>query len=287
MANVKLGDKTYEGVTAVKTDTTEGGTAEFAPFDETFAAGKAEGIEEGYANGKADGYAEGKDVGIAEGVKTEYDRFWDMFQRNGNRRDYASAFGGGGWASAIFKPKYDIICNGDCRRMFSDNGNPIDLIVQLQEQAVTLDTSGATNLQEMFRYNGFTRIPEINTVGCSSLPNLLYYPMRLWYIENIVLRDDGSQTIDTMTSGASALTHLRISGTIGNNANFSDNPLDAESMKSVITHLSDAATGKTATFKLSAVNTAFETAEGTADGSTSQAWLDLVATKPNWTISLV
>jgi hypothetical protein len=59
MVNVKLGDKTYTGVTAVKTDTPDGGTAEFAPYDETFAAGKAEGLEEGYTSGKTDGISEG------------------------------------------------------------------------------------------------------------------------------------------------------------------------------------------------------------------------------------
>jgi hypothetical protein len=167
--------------------------------------------------------------------------------------------------------------------MFSDNGNTLDLIDQLEAQNVILDTSGATNLQEMFRYNGFTRIPEINTVGCSSLPNLLYYPPRLWYIENIVLRDDGSQTIDTMTTGASALTHLRISGTIGNNANFSANPLDADSMKSVITHLKDYAgtadAGKKTVKFTDACWTALEADSVAPDGNT---WRDYVETTLGW-----
>lgn len=275
MKNIKLGDQIYEGVQTVRLDTAAGGTVDFAPYQETFAAGRVEG----YNAGKEAGLEEGFD----KGVKSEYDRFWDAFQRSGNRREYASAFGGVGWTSAIFQPKYDIICNGDCRRMFSDNGNPIDLIDQLQEKAVTLDTSGATNLQEMFRYNGFTRIPEINTVGCSSLPNLLYYPTRLWYIENIVLRDDGSQTIDTMTTGAAALTHLRISGTIGNNANFSANPLDADSMKSVITHLKDYAgtadAGKKTVKFTDACWTALEADSVAPDGNT---WRDYVETTLGW-----
>jgi hypothetical protein len=41
------------------------------------------------------------------------------------------------------------------------------------------------------------------------------------------------------------------------------------------------------TFSLVAINTAFETASGVADGSASQEWLELSNTKSNWTISLV
>ena len=280
MKNIRLGDQIYEGVEKVRLNTVEGGTVDYAPYEETFAAGRVKG----YNAGKEAGLEEGFDNGKAAGIQSEHDRFWDTFQRNGYRREYASAFGGGGWTSAIFQPKYDIICTGDCRRIFSDNGNSIDLIDQLEAQNVILDTSGATNLQEMFRYNGFTRIPEINTVGCSSLPNLLYYPTRLWYIENIVLRDDGSQTIDTMTTGASALTHLRISGTIGNNANFSTNPLDNESMKSVITHLKNYAgtadAGKKTVKFMDSSWTALA-ADGTTapDGNT---WRDYVETTLGW-----
>ena len=278
-SDIKLGETHYSNVWRVRFDTGHGDTVELCHYEEAFAEGKEEGLGQGYDQGYEEGLVDGRE----EGIQTEYDRFWDTFQRNGNRREYASAFGGGGWTSAIFQPKYDIICTGDCRRIFSDNGNSIDLIDQLEAQNVILDTSGATNLQEMFRYNGFTRIPEINTVGCSSLPNLLYYPPRLWYIENIVLRDDGSQTIDTMTTGASALTHLRISGTIGNNANFSTNPLDNESMKSVITHLKNyagAADAGKKTLKLSdACWTALEADSTAPDGNT---WRDYVETTLGW-----
>ena len=41
------------------------------------------------------------------------------------------------------------------------------------------------------------------------------------------------------------------------------------------------------TGSLASVNTAFETSAGAGDGSTSEEWLNLIATKPNWTINLV
>ena len=42
------------------------------------------------------------------GKKAEYDRFWDEFQQNGNRTNYAYAFGGDGWNDELFVPKYPI-----------------------------------------------------------------------------------------------------------------------------------------------------------------------------------
>ena len=50
--------------------------------------------------------------------------------------------------------------------------------------------------------------------------------------------------------------------------------------------LSTDSTGKTLSLSLGAVDTAFETAEGLGDGSTSAEWLALRATKENWTITL-
>ena len=42
----------------------------------------------------------------------------------------------------------------------------------------------------------------------------------------------------------------------------------------------------TVTFSQTAVNKAFETNEGANDGSTSTAWRELIATRPNWTFAL-
>lgn len=284
MKNIKLGDQVYEGVQTVRLDTAEGGTVDYAPYEETFTAGRVEGYNAGKEAGLEEGFDNGKAAGIEEGIKTEYDRFWDAYQRSGNLRVYVGAFAGHGWHPDIFQPKYDIICEGDSRRMFSDNAHNIDLIDHLSGLGIRLDTAGATNLTEMFRYNGFTRVPEINTVGCDTLVNLCYYPSRLWYIENIVLREDGSQTIDAMTAGASLLTHLRISGTIGKNANFSANPLDLESMKSVIGCLKNyAGTADAAKYKVTFSPTCWETLD--ADGANApdgNTWRDYVETTLGW-----
>lgn len=294
MVNVTLGDKTYTGVAAVKTDTPEGGTVEFAPYEETFAAGKAEGIEEGYANGKADGveegYANGKTEGIAEGVKAEYDRFWDSYQNFGRRSEYMSAFCKGQWNDITFKPKYDIVAEGYASNIFWETGIS-DLKDALHRAGVVLDTSRVTYMNTGFAGSSkLARVPELSVVSVSH-PNGLDYlfnqSISLVEVEKLILKDDGSQNFTRTFDNALKLSKISIEGTIGNDINFQWSPLSGDSIGSVVSHLSDSAAGKTVTFKLSAVNSAFETAEGAADGSASEAWAALIATKSNWTISCV
>lgn len=280
MVNVRLGDKTYTGVTAVKTDTTDGGTAEFAPYDETFAAGKAEGIEEGYANGKTDG--------IAEGVRSEYDRLWDGLQLNGTRREYSEAFGSV-WSAETFRPKYDLMCAG-AYSMFANfsYNQPINLKQVLVDAGVQLLFPNSHNINGLFQSSAVTHLGEIDfsTVTRKNCVSIFYSCSHLVSIDKLVL-PIGQTTFAEWFNGCTALEHITIEGEIGADINFGLSPLSAASITSVITHLSDTTTGKAASFSLSVVNAAFETEQGAADGSTSQAWLDLVATKSNWTISLV
>ena len=51
------------------------------------------------------------DAGFGLGLKSEYDRFWDTYQQNGNRREVAYSFSGSCWDNSIFHPKYDIVCS--------------------------------------------------------------------------------------------------------------------------------------------------------------------------------
>lgn len=84
------------------------------------------------------------------------------------------------------------------------------------------------------------------------------------------------------------LTNLTIEGTIGQNGfNASWAPLSKASLTSVVNALSSTTTGLTVTVRASAVKKAFETSEGANDGMSSEEWLTLVATKPNWTINAI
>lgn len=84
-----------------------------------------------------------------------------------------------------------------------------------------------------------------------------------------------------------ALKYVKVKGTIRTNISFNRSEwLEKECILNVFSCLSDETSGLTATFHKRAVNRAFQTSEGAADGSTSTEWLALVESKPNWTISL-
>ena len=67
---------------------------------------------------------------------------------------------------------------------------------------------------------------------------------------------------------------------------FSSPVLSAESIQSTFDGLNSEVTGQTLTLPLTAVKRAFETSKGANDGNTSETWNALVASKPNWTITL-
>lgn len=84
------------------------------------------------------------------------------------------------------------------------------------------------------------------------------------------------------------LREIRVKGTINVSIPFMySKKLSKASIDNIMSCLSSNATGQTLTLSLEAVNNAYETSEGAADGSTSAEWLALVAAHSNWTISLV
>ena len=94
-------------------------------------------------------------AGIENGVKSEYDRFWDVFQENGQRKRYFYAFAGGGWTPEIFNPKHHISIvetatpNRHCEGMFYGfmrgyEGQPISLTPEM------VDFSQAMLIQDTF-----------------------------------------------------------------------------------------------------------------------------------------
>jgi hypothetical protein len=62
--------------------------------------------------------------------------------------------------------------------------------------------------------------------------------------------------------------------------------LNKESIKSFVNALSPTTTDKVLTLHKNAVNAAFETSTGAKDGENSEEWVNLIATKSNWTITL-
>lgn len=183
------------------------------------------------------------------GKSDEHKAFWDEYNLNGNRGNYRYAFAGYGWTDTNFKPP-ETIFPQDARYMFQNSS-----IAHIDETQV--DFTNAAEMRDAFN-------------GCTSLVGLR-------------LKISGSKTFNaSMFTNCGALTNLVVIGTIQNN-NFNlqySTALTKASIASVIDALSSTTSGLAITLSKTAVNNAF-------GGTESQEWLELIAPKKNWTISLV
>lgn len=223
-----------------------------ADYDAVYEGGKAKAFAEVEPiNADLEQILYGKDTG----GRGFYDEFWDAFQNYGNRVDYNHAFYGLGWDENTFKPKYDFIAGRSYNMFAWSYIKQIDKVV---------DISKSQQIYGTFAY-------------CYKLHTIKKFAVN----ENCVFSNDFKDCVE--------LVNLTIEGTIGKNG-FDvhwSTKLSKESIKSIINALSATTSGLAITFSKTAVNKAFETAEGANDGSTSAEWNALIAPKSNWTISLV
>lgn len=288
---VALGDN-KEQVTISNIQLERGSLAtEYAKYNlETYTTDEHGSIKGVVLNGERTIFSAAEDVNIVcEYYKSpnEYDNFWDRVQNNGVYVNYSYRFYGPSWSNATFKPKYDIVFTGSAAYAFARTGIT-QLESKLNECGVVLDTSGLTNADNLFGTSSLVTIPELDfskvvtsTAGC------FINNKDLVTIRKLKMSD--KTTIATnMFSGCTALQNIVFDGTItksGIDLHWSTK-LSRASIESLVgVYAPDAVVS--ATLSTTAVNTAFETSAGAADGSTSEAWLALLATKPNLTISLV
>lgn len=211
------------------------------------------------------------------GKTKEWSDFWNAYQKNGNRTSYGYAFWE--WYPECFKPKYDIRPTA-CQNMFynfNQNNTDVSLKQLLQEAGVVLDTSNSTNLQNMFAYSNISEVGVIDASNASKLEQVFWHARGIVTVDEFIIKDDGSQATTKLFFGATKLTNITIKGVFGNSIDMSECPLSKASFISVINALSSTTTGKTASFKKSAKEAAF----------TADEWAALIATKSNWSFSLV
>lgn len=237
-----------------------------------------------FPNEMADKVEEVYQRGMTDGAKSEYDRFWDNIQENGKQMNYRYTFTN--WNDRLFYPKYNLNMGTYSEGTFWGN-RVLDLVERLKECGVTLDTTSVMDFGSMFAATYTKHIPVISTISATRLGNV-FQNSNAVTIDKIIFKTDGSQAIsNTFITGCAYLENIIIEGVIGANFNIHESPkLTKESITSIVDALSVTTVNLTLKLSLTAVNNAFETSTGLADGSTSQEWLDLVATKPNWTISL-
>lgn len=263
-------------------------------YDTGFEKGHDQGFEEGKQFGD---YAQG----FEEGKKAERDAFWDVFQ-GATRRTWSSAFQNSCWNDDTFYPKYDLIVTGNAASLFRYCGIT-DLEKRLEECGVILDTSEATSLNCGFgEAQALTVMPTINLTKCTAsgaTSGLVSGCISLKTIRKIIV----SEMIMFPSSfmNCPMLENIAFEGVIGQDIDFNScTKLTEASIRSIITHLSDTASGKTLTLSRAAVNNAFhgygaipdypnpgDVFWGAVDGEYSMDWYNLTESKPNWTITLI
>lgn len=222
------------------------------------------------------------------GKKAENDAFWDRLQENGNRVSYRYIFSGGYWTAETFKPKYDIVNVKNCEHMFArcEIASLVDL---LEQSGIVFDVSNSENHISMFTECWMTtEIPPIDLSKSKYATNLFNQCSRLKGVE-ITIAENTVPNYSGWFNQCKELENLKVNGVFDKNAlNLQHSTkLSKASITSVINALSTTTSGISMTLSKTAVNTAFETSTGAADGSTSAEWQALVATKINWTISLI
>jgi hypothetical protein len=212
------------------------------------------------------------------GKKSQYDEFWDAFQRNGTRTNYTYAFQY--WGQDYIRPKYKIVPTIRClHQLFQYNPNLKKVESAFfdfsQMEAAVSTNTGAYNtfaycegLEEVedigfppyYYSETFYKCSKLHTIACiNSNDNTVYSQYVFWQCISLV--------------------NLTVNGTIGQN-NFNlqwSTKLSKESITSVVNALSENKSGLSVMLSKAAVNNAFTTSE----------WDALEKTKTNWTISLV
>lgn len=197
-------------------------------------------------------------TGVYElGKEAEYNRFWDALQNKGKRSQYSMAFGYNLWNDEAYNPKYPIITNS-CNQMFYKN-------TLITDTKVDIDISKGG--QTYYIFQGATKLKTIRKLIVTEKSRV------------------NTSTFQECTS----LENIIMEGIYAKNGLSFENcsKLNKTSIISIINVLSTNTEGLLITFSKTSVNNAFETEEGKADGEASEEWLALVASKANWTISLV
>jgi hypothetical protein len=265
-------------------------------YDKGSKDGYAQGHNEGYSQGESVGYGKGHEDGYtkgeADGRSAEWNALWDGIQNGGKRTKYNEYFTGAGWTKGNFKPKYNIApttANNMLTDAFKNETEPVDLVELLEEAGVELDLSKSTDNGQIFSGANIKRVGVINASASDNSTRFLFRDAKvLETIEALILREYGSMNTSYMFLSATSLRYInRIEGVFGASFDMGAcKSLSKQTLINVINALSPTTSGLSFACKYQAVNKAFETAEGLSDGSTSEEWLALIATKPNWTISI-
>lgn len=238
-------------------------------------------------NGTLDTYAEKIDQ-ISGGDPVS--DFWDIIHKNlETASSHDRFFNSNLWNDETFKPKKDIVLK-EYSRYFLTNTKIKDLKACLDDKGIKIDFSNAQYLAEFFSAGAFEHIGVIDLstfIHSVNVSNMFLQCRELNTIDKIKLGDNAA------FGGKEFINCVKLENILFEGILKTSMMLDAcsllskASIQNIIGCLSSDSAEQSLTLNKTAVNKAFESSAGANDGSTSQQWLDLIAIKPNWTISLV
>ena len=254
MAIVRTDDKHYKAIADVirnQPGYTDNYTPEQMPSIITSAM----------VDANAAGMIAGYDDGYVLGKQAQYDEFWEGYCNTINTA-YTGGFGafaGPSWNKENCKPTKDLKPRYTYL-MFGYNGFIEDLDEWAEECGITIDFSKSQSFTYTFYSSGSTlkSVGIINTQNSTYLAQTFYGAAGLHTIKNLILKDDGSQTITSIFNGCTSLANLTITGKIGQNGfDVKSCPITHESLMSIIEALFDhTTTGYARTVTLGSTNIA-------------------------------
>jgi len=239
-----------------------------------YMAGQSNGLTIGYQRGYDEAYPAGIQLGYRNGKKDgaedERRAFWRIYQQEGKRTNYQTAFAGFGFDFDNFYPMFDIRPTQSCATMFfgwnKSETQKGSLRKRLLECNVELDTSQTTNLSQTFYNCYFTDIPTIVMPGGVDNKWIFANNPYLTLIDGVIVEEN---TVFTgCFKGNTALEQVIFHGVIGQDGlDVSDCiHLNKDSIQSIVECLKDySGDGTTHTVTLGAENLAKLTAQEIAN----------------------
>ena len=193
-----------------------------------------------------------------------------------NKSAFTYGFAGKGWNDETFTPFTDIIMPSgrNAGNVFAYSG-VTDLKGILESYGTKLDCTNALNTSGFFQYSLVTRVPEIVLERATTISSMFGNATNLVSIDKLTFPENCTTT--NAFQNCTSLTEIMLGGNISKNFDIHWSPLSQESVESIVSALSDSASGQTVTFN----NTQIEGINGG-----SSWWVDLKASKPNWTFAL-
>lgn len=197
--------------------------------------GLSKGYDNGYIDGYSDGYSDGGQQGHNEGILEGKAITMDKVLGSGNRKSFESAFLS--WNLEGFYLPYTIQPTS-AKYMFSSTYNMNPIAIDLSNYPI--DFSQCVDFTYTFNNSAIGKIGVLNTTSADSLTTLLCNAKQVVTIEELILKDDGSQSTGSNTFNAClSLTNINsVTGYFGGNISLKNSSLlSKNTVENIFAHL--------------------------------------------------